>query len=538
MFAINALPAESVAAEAVCSGATSVGATGATSVGATGASSVGANGATSPLSEGETLQVVQEDDYTEEYYSDQGDYDEGNSEDYSSSSSSSTSSSSSQSALENYLPASLGRRGRVSSQPLPSRSLSSRPQPSRPLPSRPVSSRRQPTRYPSSHLPFLRLSRFSSLGADRKEGRQRGRTANRESKNMKDKTRERETTSRLSDRAEEILKIRPGLVLEKRPRNGKTPAKENPRLHNWSAWQGTISTTAAPRRGRLLGTTSSLRSNNSCSWDPVKGGCRTANTTVSLFIQDQEVAAGPPYTVALHTFPSLSLRSQIVGQVFPNRQPRNEAVFSTIQKVTTDTASPKSERKFEKIKSGRKDVRRGGRSEVFKARGSTQKCQRNGLGKCAPQTRAKNLKVKTTTPTPSQPFSIRPSKKDILIGKSKFSHLFPIREKLPQLVVDREDAEVRRRKEERDNQRNIERRKEAEKNLEAKKIRAKIKKNLAEREEKRKSHSNKITESLFVKTKLDKSKAKKQDREGKSLKSKPRRVGKALWTVEEWLRRG
>jgi hypothetical protein len=159
------------------------------------------------------------------------------------------------------------------------------------------------------------------------------------------------------------------------------------------------------------------------------------------------------------------------------------------------------------------------------------------LGKCAPQTRAKNIEVKITTPTPPKPFSIRTSKKDILIGKSKFSHLFPIREKLPQLVVDREDAEVRRREKERDTQRNIERRKEEKKNLEAKKIRAKIKKNLAEREEKRKSH-NKIRGPFFVKTKLNKSKVKNQNREGKSLKSKSRRVGKALWTVEEWLRRG
>lgn len=115
-----------------------------------------------------------------------------------------------------------------------------------------------------------------------------------------------------------------------------------------------------------------------------------------------------------------------------------------------------------------------------------------------------------------------PRVKEQVKEKPKFSQLFPKRDKLPKLVLERNEEEKRRlvalAKE-------AQLTKEAEQ-LAAKKIREKIQENLIERKERRKKKQQ-------TSEKLEKKKKKKKERRGKVFV-----VGEALWTVEEWLRRG
>jgi len=522
-----ALPPETLAAEAVCSG------------------------------------EAGEEDYTQEDYTQEDDSQTSTSSQstsaqvYSSSSSLSASRSSSSrlpSDLEQYLSPGSLRQGRISSLQA-QRSSPNRLQPTRFFKPKPSKIQKSKFRSSPSRRP---PSRFNALGSKHKGG--------------------------LNDQAVELLRIRDGQ--SGGPRRGgksfsdsKSPTRSNQLLtkprdsmppHTWSSWGEARSTTALPQRVRLQLSEAPVEQgiNNSCTWDTVRGVCQSTNTSFPRGrLQVPHSAPTGPNSPTFPSFPSTSVRNQKVSQVFLRRDERLNSQREQSSKNTNKKERRKNQgpnNRPNSNNSGIKDRQRLNRiatennkvfnqttqsSRLAKVASTTDRKMNNSKrkGKSSKMDNQRNSRLrgrkgkagpKCSWSTPegcglsrrgkTERVSPAPRVKERVKEKQKFRQLFPKRDKLPKLVLERNEEEKRRL---------VALAKEAQlkkedEQLAAKKIREKIQENLIEREERRKKkllNAQKQQKS----EKLEKKKKKKKERRGKVFV-----VGEALWTVEEWLRRG
>ena len=393
---------------------------------------------------------------------------------------------------------------------------------------------------------------------------------------------------RLKDKAEDLLQIRDGLAGQ-RQRSKKTlkfkqsSRNKSPSHITWSSWRSNNSAKVQQRRGRTHVTTPSpifikkiAERNNSCLWDTVRGRCQAANSSsfplvrlpvptqrLRLLEKDDHTQAtttsssvftsGTTKSNPFPSFSSFSHRNQIVSQVFMSKdqEPNNLPVDTKTENVRTNenfklslvtTRQPQFKIKGKTVERSRKPAKEKDIITSTK-RGHRRKrprCNRASPGACRRKFGGRQPKVIKATSNSNSPSagtsSSLTSQNKKVSEKTKFSQLLPKRDKITKIEVERKKAELEeaRKKKRAEVLEALRKRKEAE-NLEAKKIRETIQQNLEEREERRRK------ELSLKKKNARKSREKKltnKPRQGKALKEKHTRIGKALWTVEEWLRRG